>query len=350
MNEKEKEKISFFGFGAFNCALAHYLTKKFENNGNYNFCFWDIDDTVRENFLNNRKHPYHFQEMEFNDKLQSYQTKEDLIKDADIIIIGINAQAFNKALKGIDSLVNKNTTFVIVSKGIDIETHELLSDIVSKHLKDSKFNHNIAVFSGGTIASDIANRVPLIAEIACKENICIETVADLFHSDTLRIYTNTDVLSAEIAGALKNFISIGAGICEGLDFGIGTKSSLITRAAFDVYKIAKKMGASDTTFLPGSASFWGDIMLSSFGNTRNREFGKRICEKGKTPLEVLEEMKTEHKTVEGYYTVKASYEIARKYEIETPVIDSIYQIIYKGVNPKEAFCQMMNRGRKKLGL
>lgn len=94
--------------------------------------------------------------------------------------------------------------------------------------------------SGGTIAKDIANNVPLIAEIACQNNVCTELAADLFHSDTLRIYTNNDVLSVEIAGALKNFISIGAGICEGLGFSIGTKSSFITRAAFDVYKIAKR--------------------------------------------------------------------------------------------------------------
>jgi len=350
MTKKEKKKIGFFGFGAFNCALAHYLTKKFKNDNDYGFFFWDIDNHIHENFKRDRKHPYHFQEIEFNNKIQGCENKESLIKNADIIIIGISAQSFNKALEGIDSILNKDTTFVIVSKGIDIKTHELLSSIVSKHTKNSSFNHDIAIFSGGTIASDIVNRVPLIAEIACECNPCIETTANLFHSDTLRIYTNTDVLSVEIAGALKNFISIGAGICEGLGFSIGTKASFITRAAFDVYKIAKKMGASDMTFLPGSASFWGDIILSSFGNTRNREFGKRLCTGGKTPLEVIEEMKKEHKTVEGYYTVKTAYEIAQENQIEAPSIDFIYQIVYENADPLETYNKMMNRDRKRLGV
>jgi len=350
MNKKEKTKISFLGFGAFNCALAHYLTKKYKDNDNYDFFFWDIDGDIYENFSKNKKHPYHFQEMEFNNKIQSCKNKEDLIKDADIVIVGINAQAFNKAFEGISSIVNKGTTFVIVSKGIDIQTHELLSSIVNKHLKNSSFNHNTAILSGGTIASDIANRIPVIAEVACKENTCTKLIADLFHSNTFRIYTNDDVLSVEIAGALKNFISIGAGICEGLSFTVGTKSSFITRAAFDVYKIAKKMGVSDTIFLPGSASFWGDIMLSCFGNTRNKEFGKRICESEKTPKEVHEEMKTERKTVEGYYTVKVAYEISKENGTKTPIIDSIYQIIYENVDPRETFHKIMSGDIKKLGL
>jgi len=288
--------------------------------------------------------------MEFNNKIQGCKNKEDLIKDADIVIIGINAQAINNALEGIDLILNKDTTFVIISKGIDIQTHELLSSIVSKNVKESKFNHDIAVFSGGTIASDIANGIPLIAEVACKDNTCTKLIADLFHSDTLRVYTSNDILSVEIAGALKNFISIGAGICEGLGFTIGTKSSFITRAAFDVYKIANKMGASDTIFLPGSASFWGDIMLSCFGNTRNREFGKRICVSEKTPKEVLEEMKTERKTVEGYHTLKVAYEISKENDTKTPIIDYIYKIVYENADPLETFHKIMSGDIKKLGL
>lgn len=350
MNEKEKIKISFLGFGAFNCAMAHYLTEKFAKNDNYNFFFWDIDENIYDNFSIHHKHPYHFSDKKFNDKIQGYQNKEDLIKDADVVIVGINAQNVNKAIEGIDSLINKNTVFVIISKGIDNQTHELLSSIIQKNIKNSKFNNPIAVFSGGTIAKDIANKIPLIAEIACQNNVCTELVADLFHSNTLRIYTNNDVLSVEIAGALKNFISIGAGICEGLGFTVGTKSSFITRAAFDVYKIAKKMGASDTTFLPGSASFWGDIMLSCFGDTRNKEFGQRICTDNKTPLEILKNMKNEHKTVEGYYTVKAAYEIAKENGIKAPTINFIYQIVYEGADPLETYNKMMSRDRKKLGI
>ena len=346
MNEKEKRKIAFLGFGAFNCAMAHYLTKKFSKDDNYNFFFWDIDEKIIQEFTDNRTHSHHFQEMKFNEKIQVCQTKEELIKNADLVIIGISAQAFNIALKDIRSSLNKDTDFVIISKGIDIQTHELLSSIVRKNINNSSFNHHIAIFSGGTVASDIANQVPLIAEIACENNNCAETIANLFSSDNLSIYTNNEVLSVEISGALKNFISIGSGICEGLGFTTGTKASFITQAAFDVYKIAKKMGASDVTFLPGSTSFWGDIMLSSFGETRNKEFGKRLCIDGKTPSEVVEDMKKEHKTVEGYYTVKASHEIAKEYKIDTPTIDYIYKVLYKGEDPQTALRKIMIGDKK----
>ena len=91
-------------------------------------------------------------------------------------------------------------------------------------------------------------------------------------------------------------------------------------------------------------------MLSSFGNTRNREFGKRLCTDSKTPLEVIEEMKKEHKTVEGYYTVKAAYEIAQENQIEAPSIEFIYQIVYENADPLETYNKMMDRDRKRLGV
>lgn len=350
METNKKTKISFLGFGAFNCALAHYLTKKFVQDDNYTFFFWDIDENIYNKFIINQKHPYHFTDLEFNHKIQGCLNQTDLLKDADIVIIGINAQNFNSALKDLHLFLTKSTTFVIIAKGIDSQTHELLSTIVRKNIQASPFQHNIAVFSGGTIASDIVKEVPLIAEVACENDTCNELIANLFHSDTLRIYTNQDILSVELAGALKNFISLGAGICEGLGFPIGTKTSFITRAAFDVYKIAKQLGSSDTIFLPGSASFWGDIMLSSFGETRNREFGKRICTDKQTPREILETMEKEHKTVESYYTIKVAYEIAQKYKIETPAIDAIYEIVYKNADPQIVFKKIMSRQRKKLGL
>jgi len=350
METNKKTKISFLGFGAFNCAFAYYLTKKFAQEDNYSFFFWDIDDTIFKNFTNNQKHPYHFTELKFNHKIQGCLTPTELLKDADIVILGINAQNFNSALKDIYLSLTKPTTFVIISKGIDSQTHELLSTIVRKNIQKSPFQHNIAVFSGGTTASDIVNEAPLIAEVACENEVCVKLIADLFHSNTLRIYTNQEVSSVELAGALKNFISLGAGICEGLGFPIGTKTSFITRAAFDVYKIAKQLGSSDTIFLPGSASFWGDIMLSSFGETRNREFGRRICTRQKNPQEILEEMKKGHKTVEGYHTIKAAYEIAQKYKIETTAIDAVYEIVYKNADPQIVFKKIMSRPRKQLGI
>ena len=335
METNKKMKISFFGFGTFNCALAHYLTEKFSQDANFNFFFWDMDNTIFDNFIVNQTHPYHFTEKKFNKNLQGCSDKETLIEDADLVILGIDAQNINTALKGVNSLINKDTIFLIISKGIDNQTHELLSSVVQKNILNNRFNNPIAVFSGGTIASDIINQVPLIAEIACSDESSAKRLADLLQSDTLQIYTNTDILAVELAGALKNFISIGVGICEGLNLPIGTQASFITRATLDIYKIAKKMGASDITFLPGSASFWSDIMLSAFGQTRNKEFGKRLCLEKKTPSEIINEMKKEHKTVEGYFTVKSAYALAQENKVITPLLNTIYQILYENAQPQK---------------
>ncbi|MEK6918784.1 MAG: NAD(P)H-dependent glycerol-3-phosphate dehydrogenase [Nanoarchaeota archaeon] len=328
-------KISFYGFGAFNSALAHYFDKE----KNFSMSCYDKDEKVKESIDKERRHPHHFTNMTYSKKLSVTNDLKELLLAAEFLIIGLPTQIIRENLKPIKDLLNKETTIIIVSKGLEIGTNKRISEIVKEELGHRK----IAVFAGGTVASDIANRIPLIAEVASEDKETREKVAGLFHSESLRIYTNPDVVSVELSSALKNIVSIGAGICDGLGFTIGTKASFITRATRDIYKIAKAMGAHDKTFLPGSASVWGDIILSAFGPTRNYEFGKRLC--SKNPKEVLELMNKEHKTIEGYWTVKAVRTMSKEKGIDTPCIEQVYKIVHEEVKPLVALKELFERKR-----
>ncbi|MBU1201862.1 MAG: hypothetical protein KJ583_06900 [Nanoarchaeota archaeon] len=310
--------------------------------------FWNRDYSVYEYFKKHHANPYHFQSMKFSDKVKGTKSKEELFRNADFVVIGISAHAIRENAVDFYKYLNKASTFIIVSKGLEQKTMKRSSEVISEELKKSEFKHTIAVFSGGTTAADMAHQIPLIAEVASEDEETKEKVADLFHSHTLKIYTNDDLCSVEIAAALKNIVSIGAGICEGLGFETGTISSFITRATYDIYKVAKVLGAKDDTFLPGSASVWGDIMLSSFGKTRNREFGRRICCEKMKPEDIVLEMEDEHKTVEGYFTVKAAYDLIRKHDVNAPCIEEIYKIVYEGADPKDALINLMGREKAKI--
>lgn len=334
-------KIALYGFGMFNTAIGHIFDRKHEGP----IMAWDINNIVLEYFNIHKKHAYHFHNYVF-ENLAVTDDRKELLKDADVMILGISGQYIRQNIREIKNLFTKNTTIVIVSKGLEQKSLKTLAQVVEEELEGAPFTHPIVVFSGGTTAADIISGVPLVAEVASTDKNAANQIAKLLHTQSLRVYTNNDVISVQIAGALKNIISLGAGICEGLGYQTGTKSSFITRAARDVYRIAKHLGAKDATFLPGSASFWGDIMLSSFGQTRNREYGKRLV--GNDPVVVLEQMHAEHKTVEGYYTLNAVYKLSVKEKLEIPVIEELYYIVFQGKDPKMAIIDLMNRSRNSI--
>lgn len=333
-------KIALYGFGAFNSAMAHYL----ERNTDAEIMFWEYDDKVIDYFKEHKSHPYHFVDKKFS-RVKATKDLEELFDNNYFVIIAISAQHIRENAKAFKKYLKKPTRFLICSKGLEQGTMNRLSEVLEQELGEK---HKIAVFSGGTTAADIERGIPLVAEVVSKDKETREEIAEVLHTNKIRIYTHEDLCSVEVAAALKNVVSFGAGICEGMGFDTGTIAALITRATYEIYKIAMYLGASQKAFLPGSASVWGDIMLSSFGKTRNREFGMRVAKGDKTPLEVLEEMKEEHKTVEGYYTVKSAKELSDEHQLNTPVIEELYSVAYEGRTPQEALKNLMERDRKEL--
>ncbi|MFH1174153.1 MAG: hypothetical protein V1725_03415 [archaeon] len=328
------ERIAFCGFGAFNTAFAAY----FDRVKLADMRCWDIRQEIREYMHTHNRHPFHFPDITFSSRMDAATNLQDLLEGRQYVILGVPAQEIRRASRELAPYYH-GQTMIIVSKGLELGTNKRLSQVVEEELRDAR----VAVFAGGTVAADIVRGVPLIAEVASTDATTRERVADLFHSTTLRMYTNPDIISVELASALKNVVSLGAGICEGLGYEIGTQASFITRATRDIYKIAKALGANDDTFLPGSASVWGDIMLSSFGPTRNREYGRRIC--ADKPVEVLQRMQEEHKTVEGYYTIQAAKRITDENHIDAPCVDAIYRIVYLNESPSDVLRHLLCRSR-----
>ena len=372
-------KVVFVGGGVMNFALMRNMTH-YGAHDSTEIAFWDINPKIKEYFdvHHASPHPY-LSELTLNDNVSAAQNLEDLIKGAVHIIIGVPAQKMRYAIRDIAELVKEHQIITIVSKGIELNSYMRNSEIVLEELRKvrgKRYKHPIAVFSGGTTAVDLAYGAIIGAEVAAKHKKVRRAVAAIFNNQRLRVWPNRDVKGVEYSGALKNVISIGAGLAEAVvsllvkepswwkekygdeKFGaVGIKSVFVSRAEKDLYAISRALGCKLETFLAGSIAFHGDMNLSCFGHTRNLNYGDRVGRGEEGPPEVvLSNMQSEGNTVEGYYTVKAVYELANKLrkegklKVETPCIDAVYNVVYEGMKPLDALTGLMTRKMTEIGM
>jgi glycerol-3-phosphate dehydrogenase (NAD(P)+) len=182
--------------------------------------------------------------------------------------------------------------------------------------------------------------MPTTLVAAGMERCNVELIQDVFITPTLRVYTNPDLIGVELGGALKNVIAFGAGISDGLGFGDNAKAALMTRGIREIARLGKEMGASLPTF--AGLSGIGDLIVTCTSmHSRNRRAGILVG-KGKRLQETLEEIGM---VVEGVTTTKAAYELAHKHNIEMPITEEIYKILYEGSDAKAAVLNLMTRNR-----
>ena len=163
-------------------------------------------------------------------------------------------------------------------------------------------------------------------------------IQNLLSSTNLRAYSNSDILGVEIAGAIKNVISIASGMCIGLGFGDNTTAALITRGLNEIARLGRVIGAEESTFY-GLAGI-GDLSVTAFSeHSRNRKFGIEVG-KGRAPKDVISES---NMVVEGYYTSESLHSIAIDKNVEMPISQSVYKILYEDLSPKQAIMDLMNR-------
>jgi glycerol-3-phosphate dehydrogenase (NAD(P)+) len=183
---------------------------------------------------------------------------------------------------------------------------------------------------------------PTAVTIACKDLRHAEVLQRLFSTEFFRVYISDDLVGVQLCGALKNVIAIAAGAADGLGFGLNARAALITRGLAEITRLGVVMGANPMTF--AGLSGIGDLVLTSTGDlSRNRSVGLKIGQ-GMTIEEITGGM---NMVAEGVKTSISSYELAKKMDVEMPIISQVYEILYRGKDPKEAVKELMTRELKK---
>lgn len=261
----------------------------------------------------------------------------EAIKDTDMILLTVPTQKVREVIKSIKLYIKPQQVIVNAAKGIEQNSHLRISQIIEEELPQQPY----AVISGPSHAEEVARKMPTTVVIASKEREIAEFVQDMFISSAFRVYTNPDVAGVELGGALKNVIAFGAGIADGLGFGDNARAALMTRGIREIARLGKAMGADLATF--AGLSGIGDLIVTCTSmHSRNRRAGILIG-KGKSLEETLKEIGM---VVEGITTTKVAYELAQEYNIEMPITEEIYNVLYKDTDPRDAVTNLMTRSKK----
>ncbi|MBI79091.1 MAG: glycerol-3-phosphate dehydrogenase [Gammaproteobacteria bacterium] len=324
-----KKNIAIIGSGAWGTALASHLAKL-----NHNVMIWGVDDKeILE--INSKKSNKILPHYKIPKGVRASTSLEAVLNQSSTMIIAVPSHAFRETLIKISRINHSCASLSWATKGFEIDTGKLLHDVVKEELGEEL---PTAVISGPTFALEVAQGQPSAITIASLDESYCNYMANLISSISLRAYKSNDIIGVEVGGSVKNILAIAAGISDGLGLGANTRAALITRGLSEIIKLGTKLGANKNTFM--GLSGMGDLILTcSDDQSRNRRFVIEIA-KG---CEIEEAKRKIGSTIEGYLAAKATYNIARKANIEMPITNEVYNIIYEGVHPASAIEKLMSR-------
>ncbi|MCA9406107.1 MAG: NAD(P)-dependent glycerol-3-phosphate dehydrogenase [Candidatus Omnitrophica bacterium] len=331
---KPFEKIAVIGDGGWGTTLAIHLAK----NGFPVHLWGPFPHYVRQ-MSKNRYNAKFLPGVRIPKEVSLVEDLKEAVQACDLIVFAIPSQYAPAVLKDLNKTkVNfSEKVFVSVTKGIDDATLRRMSELITTELGDIP----LAVLSGPTIAVEVAKGIPSTAVAASKDLKIAKRVQAAFNSETFRIYTNTDVVGVEIGGSIKNIIALACGICDGLGYGTNTKAAILTRGLAEISRLGKALGAKPKTF--SGLSGLGDLATTCFSpRSRNRTVGEKLG-KGQTIKSILSSMKM---VAEGVETVKGVVKLSKKLNIDMPISQEIYHIIYDNKKPLQAVTDLMTRKTK----
>ena len=326
------EKMCVIGAGSWGSALALSLYK----NG-HDVHMWTRDVEQVEEINDTRENSKFLPGIIFPDDLIVSNHLEEVIKNSKIVVLAVPSQAVRSVCRKIKSFINNNQIIVDVAKGLEKGTGLRLSEVVKEELPDNPY----VTLSGPSHAEEVSKFMPTTLVAACEDIKYAEEVQDAFMSPSLRVYTNPDIVGVELGGALKNIIAFGAGMCDGLGYGDNTKAALMTRGISEIGRLGVAMGANVNTFT-GLAGIGDLIVTCTSMHSRNRRAGI-LMGQGKSLKETLEEVQM---VVEGITATEVAYKVSRELNIDMPITEAIYSVLYKGANPNEAVLELMTRSKK----
>lgn len=325
-------KIGVIGGGSWGTALANLIgTKGFKTD------FWVFEKEVKEQIQKYRENKVFLPGFSLSPNIFPSNDLPAVVSDKDLVLIVVPSHVMRETALKITSHLSKETIIVSASKGIENKTLLTMSGVLKETLhefSDSLF----AILSGPSFAREVAKKVPTLVTVASKNKEAAGFVQQVFATPFFRVYTDDDIIGAELGASVKNVIAIGAGITDGLGMGLNTRAALITRSLRELGDLGLKLGANPRTF--SGLTGVGDLVLTCTGDlSRNYTLGKKIGQ-GKTLKEILSEM---HMVAEGVKTAKSVYNLSRKLDVEMPISHEIYHILYDDASPKEAVYRLMTR-------
>ena len=324
------KKISIIGSGSWGSALAIHAAKL----GN-EVKLWSFSEEEK-NLINNEHKCKFLPKAVMPENVKCTTDIKEAVEGSDMILHVTPSKFTRETIKKYKMYV-KDQPIIICSKGFEASTLYTLNEVVQDELPNAK----IGILTGPSHAEEVSLGVPTAIVIA-SQNIEVQyLIQDTFMNEKMRIYTSSDVKGAELGGALKNIIAFCAGIIAELDMGDNTFAALITRGLTEISRLGVAMGGNHNTFY--GLSGLGDLIVTCLSeHSRNRKAGRCIGR----GLTIDETKKEVGMTIESIDNIEVAHKLAKKYNIDMPIVNTVYDVLYNGLKPKEAVTMLMTREKK----
>jgi glycerol-3-phosphate dehydrogenase (NAD(P)+) len=328
-------KISVLGAGGWGTTLAILL----HYNG-HDVTLWEFYKSYAKELLKKRVNSRYLPKVSIPDEIKISNNLQESVDNKNLIVLAVPSQFLRDVVKKFDFSDIRNSILVSVSKGIEKGTLMTMNQmLVDVHPSLDK--EQFGTLSGPSHAEEVSRRIPTAVTAASENSATSKSIQTAFMTSYFRVYSSSDTLGVELGGAFKNVIAIGAGIIDGAGFGDNTKAAIMTRGVAEISRLGLAMGAKPETF--AGLSGMGDLIVTCMSrHSRNRFVGEQIG-KGKKLKQVLKSMDM---VAEGIETSRSASQLAAKFEVETPITNEVYNILFEDKDPIKATTDLMTRDMK----
>jgi len=347
-----KRKVTVVGGGGWGTALAVLLGKEvLQNRKNLEICLWIRREEIVRSVKDGRINRQYLPGVKIPECIEITSSIEEAVNNAELVVIAVPSQYLRSVVKIFVPYLKGEEMICSASKGIEVSTFKRMSEVLHEETRFS--GKKIAVLSGPSHAEEAGIGKTTAVVVASKSDVVAKYIQQIFSTPTFRVYTSNDIRGVEYGGSLKNVIAIGAGVCDGLqkinydgrkvNIGDNAKASLLTRGIEEMARFGIFLGSKRKTFY--GLSGWGDLLVTAYSRFgRNRLVGE--CLASGMTLDEIKEEKLHGMVPEGVETTKAVHNLSKVINVEMPITEQIYLILYEGKDIEEAIYDLMARSLK----
>jgi len=271
----------------------------------------------------------------FPSNLSITSSLSEALADVQAIILAVPSQTMRYNIKLVEGYLKPSTMVISAAKGLEIGSNKRMSHVIAEEI-EHRFRSNICVLSGPNLSREILNNLPAASVVAAWDEAIARKAQKILTTSNFCVYTNTDIIGVELGGALKNIIALGSGIADGLGYGDNAKAAFMTRGLTEMTALGVALGANPLTF-SGLAGLGDLIATCASPLSRNHHVGIELT-KGRSLEDITASMTG---VAEGISTTIAAWNLAQQMELEMPITERIYQVLYNGVDPRQAAVELM---------
>ncbi|MCX4328124.1 MAG: NAD(P)H-dependent glycerol-3-phosphate dehydrogenase [Lachnospiraceae bacterium] len=324
-------RVSFLGAGSWGTALAIMLAK----NGHSVVLWSAVNDEVKM-LSEHREHRGRLPGVKLPETVVVTGNLEEACKGYDLIVFSVASPYVRDTAKKAAAFIPEGQRIVNVAKGIEDNTFKTLRDIICEEIPFA----DVSVLSGPSHAEEVSVDMPTTVVVGSENEKSAALIQEIFMNDTFRVYISPDITGIELGGSIKNVIALAAGVCDGLGFGDNTKAALITRGIAEIARLGVAMGGKLETF--AGLSGIGDLIVTCTSrHSRNHNAGYLIGQ-GRTMEEAMDEV---NQVVEGVYSARAAYGLAKKYNVSMPIVEQVNKVLFDNVPATEAIKNLLTRDK-----